>query len=75
MMQANKFLLIFIFYIDDLVIFFNILKMINSLKAKFKKEDEMNDLEELHYYFRVEFVRDHVNKKITMRQISTLKRI
>ena len=45
-------------YIDDLLIFYNKLKVIKKLKEELKKEFEMTDLREVKYILRIYFKRN-----------------
>lgn len=66
--QSNEFILIFNFYVDDLIILTNILKIIDLLKIKLKKKYKMIDLKELHYCLGMEFVKDYAKKMIIIIQ-------
>jgi hypothetical protein len=45
-------------YVDDMILFTNDSKMLEIVKGKLRKEFEMKDLGELHYFLGIQVVRD-----------------
>lgn len=57
-----------IIYVDDSILLASHMSSLKALKAMFEKVYERNNLDELHFYFGIEFVQDIATHTITMNQ-------
>ena len=71
----GEYLLVAIFYIDDLIILTSNAIQLKWLISKLKKKIEMSDLIELYYCLRVDFERNKEASTITMNQRSYIEEV
>ena len=73
--QIGVYLLVAIFYVDDLIILASNVIHLKWLKSELEKEFEISDLGELHYYLGVEFERNREARTITMNQMNYIEEV
>ena len=71
----GEYLLVAILYVGDLIILASNVTQLKWLKSELKKEFEMYNFGELHYWLRVEFERNREARTITMNQKSYIEEI
>ena len=73
--QTTEYLLVAIFYVDDLIILASNVTQLKWHKMELKKEFEMNNLRELYDCLVVESERNREARTISMNQKSYIKEV